>query len=207
MSFRATRNPSSNSCHACQPFSISRQTAEDQVKPIIWKTMPVSWFLLTGLLVATAALTGCQPIRPATTHQASLLRWPIQPIRPRSPRKMARLSSISPAQPALAAPNFNLVPENATQTVTLRFHLAGLEELQVHDGKTTFTISIASTPPHAVHETMQLNTETAPVQLMPASDEWIPVQIISQHPPGETVIPIQNGYIDVVLPPTMADSR
>ena len=146
--------------------------------------MPVSWFLLTALLVATAALTGCQPVRPAAPSGITVtLADPTDQATVAGGNGETTVHITSTT--GIGSAELHLVPENATQTATLRFHLAGLEELQVHDGKTTFTISIASTPPHAVHETMQLNTETAPVQLMPASDEWIPVQIISQHPPGK----------------------
>jgi hypothetical protein len=92
--------------------------------------------------------------------------------------------------------------------IVLRFHLQGLEEMEFHYGETTLQVNVISHDANPVSETVFKNGETEtlyPGNLLNAQ-YWMGVQILNADgSPGS--IPLNNGYIDVTVPPDFFRSK
>ncbi len=92
--------------------------------------------------------------------------------------------------------------------IVLRFHLQGLEEMHFHYGDTTLQVNVVNHGANPVTETVSRNGETETLQpgnLLNAQ-YWMGVEILNADgSPG--AIPLNNGYIDVTVPPDFFRSK
>lgn len=82
--------------------------------------------------------------------------------------------------------------------IVLRFHLSGLEEMRLMFGDTAVTLNITSTGQNEIFQSVSQNGQTA--NITADSPYWMPVTI-TQADGTEGTIPLQNGTINVTLPP------
>jgi hypothetical protein len=95
----------------------------------------------------------------------------------------------------------DFAPGTPPATVTLRLHLAGLEEFTADNGVTTVAVSVASSPPHAVSESVSNSASDAGTQaITPGDPDWAQVEIVPADPAASPAIPLPDGYITVTLP-------
>jgi hypothetical protein len=80
--------------------------------------------------------------------------------------------------------------------IVLRFHLRGLESLQVRFDTHQIQISVSSQSDHTILERARLNQAEDESSLTSDSEYWIPIEIISET----KAIPLTDGYFQVLLP-------
>ncbi len=91
--------------------------------------------------------------------------------------------------------------------LTMRFHLQGLEALDVNNGRLVIHTSVLSRPPYK-----QL-CELFPVggrngsPLEEVSPFWMPLNVANRKEPGQRVIPLDDGYFEVTLPDALLDGN
>ncbi|HMN30656.1 MAG TPA: hypothetical protein PKE45_21065 [Caldilineaceae bacterium] len=87
------------------------------------------------------------------------------------------------------------------ERMLLRLHLRGLEELRLTYDDTVQTLALPSTADGLVRQSIapldqQAGGETS---ITPGDPKWLETRLASST--GEPAIPMQDGYIEVVLPP------
>jgi hypothetical protein len=89
------------------------------------------------------------------------------------------------------------------ERVVLRFHLRGLEGLRLVYGDTAVQLSIASVGDHQVIQTVTPAHDPQAKERTLTSDspDWLHTQIVAEPGAEEPSLPLENGYIEVQLPP------
>lgn len=93
--------------------------------------------------------------------------------------------------------------ENWPDTVILRLHLKGLENLKVSNGKVTLEASVSSQD-----GTVRLWKDGKEDSLLDSrSPYWTEVRIVGSDRKRETTIPLEDGYFEIQLPkPLLANN-
>lgn len=103
----------------------------------------------------------------------------------------------------IGAAQVRFSPDAATETIVLRFHLQGLEQVVFDNGAQQLEISVSSHTPSAVS---QLLRTSAGVQTLGETNElWATVELVASDG-SEPAIPLQDGYIAVTLPTRFIDA-
>ena len=96
-----------------------------------------------------------------------------------------------------------LDPAALPETLLLRLHLHGLEQLTVDNGAQQMAIAVASSPPYAVTQTLTGTEGSQPLQ--EGDDLWAAVTLVTDDG-SAPAIPLQDGYFDVLLPAGLVDA-
>jgi hypothetical protein len=96
----------------------------------------------------------------------------------------------------------DFAPGTPPATVTLRLHMAGLEEFTADNGAKLLTVSVASSPPHTVTESVADSPGggAGAQAIAPADPAWAQVEMVAADPAITPTIPLMDGYIAVTLP-------
>lgn len=87
--------------------------------------------------------------------------------------------------------------------VAIRFHLKGLESLNVRFETSDIQASVSSDGNHDVSERGLTNASQNEIILTRDSEYWMPIEIIS----ASKSIPLQDGYFQALLPRAFFSSR
>ena len=97
----------------------------------------------------------------------------------------------------IGAATVSLAPGARPASITLRFHLAGLESMNFRYGQTSISVSISRSGQHRALESVSTGSATDARPIAASSPFWMTVTIVSK----DDAYPVQDGYIDVEAPP------
>lgn len=97
----------------------------------------------------------------------------------------------------IGAATVELTGGPAPDTVELRLHLRGLEELRLSYGEAAVVASVASGPGHAVSQ-RRVGADGSEEPLDPAHPAWLAIRIVA--PEADPAIPLREGHIAVAVP-------
>jgi hypothetical protein len=157
----------------------------------------LSQSVILSILGAIVILAGCRPVTsplpasPVTADDAVTVS---------ASESALIVDVVSPR--GIGAAQVSLPPAVATQSIQVRFHLAGLEQAVFDNGAAQLTVAVSSHPPFSVAQTLTADGVTR--QLAPGGASWAAVELVtgSDAPPA---IPLPAGYIAVTLPAGFID--
>jgi hypothetical protein len=84
------------------------------------------------------------------------------------------------------------------ETIVLRMHLGGLENLQIKGRESTIQASVSSIQPYLVRQSLITQGEESPIDR--SSPYWLDITIVGSDPEESGSIPLRDGYFEVGLP-------
>ena len=159
--------------------------------------------ILLGL-GALAMLAGCRPVQPAgsdvTASVVTTGAGDSVNLLGIDDMLVAEISS----ERGIGSASLALNPAAPPETILLRLHLHGLEQLTVDNGAQRLAIAVASSAPHAVTQTL---TGAEGSQTLQEGDEmWAAVTLVTDDG-SAPAIPLQDGSFDVLLPAGLVDAE
>ena len=158
--------------------------------------------VLLGLGVM-ALLAGCRPVQPpagdVTASVVTTGAGDSVNLLGSDDMLVAEISS----ERGIGSASLALNPAALPETLLLRLHLHGLEQLTVDNGTQRLAIAVASSPPHAVTQTLTGAEGSQPLQ--EGDDLWATVTLVTDDG-SAPAIPLQDGYFDVLLPAGLVDA-
>ena len=154
-------------------------------------------------LGALVMLAGCRPVQPAagdtTASVVTTGAGDSVNLLGSDDMLVAEISS----ERGIGSASLALNPAALPETLLLRLHLHGLEQLTVDNGAHRLAIAVASSAPYAVTQTL---TGTEGARLLQEGDElWAVVTLVTSDG-SAPAIPLQDGYFDVLLPAGLIDA-
>ncbi len=97
---------------------------------------------------------------------------------------------------------FQLESGEMPQTMIVRLHLTGLEQIRVSIGEETLAASVSSSDPlHGQDQTLiEAGTETP---LLPVHPLWMDIRIVTNG--ADIGIPLRQGYFEMEIPQQMLE--
>ena len=156
------------------------------------KRFHLQTILLSFLLVSCGGLSpGAQPEAP---EFMVITKNPDDQVDIQYENGAAQIDIQSPTGIGSAA--FKLVSGTMPETMMLRLHLKGLEELRLTSTQNRISASIPSGEGlNSAHQTHLLSATETP--LLPGHPLWMKIEIVSET---EKKIPLEEGYFEVTLP-------
>ena len=91
--------------------------------------------------------------------------------------------------------------------VVMRFHLHGLEALQLSNGKLAIHTSVLSSPPYTqLCELLPVGGRNG-TPLEQSSPYWIRLHVVNNKEPGQRVVPLEDGYFELTVPHSLLDEN
>lgn len=154
-------------------------------------------------LGALAMLAGCRPVQPAagdvTASVVTTGAGDSVNLLGSDDMLVAEISS----ERGIGSASLALNPAALPEALLLRLHLHGLEQLTVDNGAQRLAIAVASSPPHAVTQTLTSAEGAQPLQ--EGDEMWAAVTLVTDDG-SAPAIPLQDGYFDVLLPAGLIDA-
>jgi hypothetical protein len=161
----------------------------------------------TVLMVALVFLSGCTKMLPGETGISVTTENPEDQviISERSGEVIFEIHSPGGIGGTVIEFQENQIPD----LVIIHLYLKGLEELQFNYGNTHITASVSSQDSSLIQQTEGKEGALASEiqSITPDSPYWLDIVIISETPPGENDIPIQDGYFQVKAPQDFLDGN
>jgi hypothetical protein len=155
-------------------------------------------------LGALALLAGCRPVQPVASNDvtASVVSTGAGDSVNLLGSDAMLVADIS-SERGIGVASLALNPAALPEALLLRLHLHGLEQLTVDNGAQRLEIAVASSAPHAVTQTLTGAEGSQPLQ--EGDDLWAAVTLATEDG-SAPVIPLQDGYFDVLLPAGLVDA-
>lgn len=115
--------------------------------------------------------------------------------------------------------NISIASATYPSSITLRFHLRGLEDLSIRHGNKTHRVSLSSIANGGgsgnIAIQQSINDAVDENVLDPDAPEWLAIGMVDNtvvdnnvlDAAAQTTIPLENGYIDVTLPPSFTTEQ